>query len=74
MKEKHYLEIIEQLTLDESLEKLPRIVRLEVADETEARKLLPKYEPAFAGLKYVKRVHIHRHAAGGHGACRVAPL
>ena len=74
MNEICYLEIIEQLTEDESLTKEPQTVRVQVKDEAEARALLPKYEPDFKGLNYIKRFHIHKHAAAGGLPCKVIPL
>ena len=58
---KKYLEIIEQLSEEEMLEKQPQIVRLEVKDETEAKSKLKEYEPAFKGLKYTKRILTQKH-------------
>jgi len=74
MKEKYYLEIIEILTEEESLEKQPQIIRIEVESEEEAKKLLPQYEPLFAGKNYVKQLHICRHSLKGNKPCEVKSL
>ena len=58
---KNYLEIIEQLSEQESLEKQQQLIRIEVKDEIEAKKKLAEFEPAFAGLNYVKRMLTQRH-------------
>lgn len=58
---KKYLEIIEELTEEEKLEKQPQMIRIEVEDEAEAREKLKIFEPAFEGLNYVKRILIQKH-------------
>jgi len=70
----NYLEIIEELTEEEGFEKKPQIVRIEVKDELEARKLLPKYEILFKGLKYKKQYHIHKHSKEGNAPCEIKKL
>ncbi len=74
MKIRYYLEIIEQLSEEEMLEKQPQIVRLEVKDETEAKEKLKEYEPAFEGLKYKKQLHIHKHSKDGNLPCEIKNL
>ena len=74
MQVRHYAEIIEELTEDELLTKEPQMLRVEGKDETEARQLVEKYEPMFAGIKYKKQIHIHRHAATGGKPCRIIKL
>lgn len=58
---KKYLEIIEELTETEMLEKKPQIVRIEVQDEVEAKNIVKEYEPAFIGRNYQKRMVISKH-------------
>ena len=60
---KKYLEIIENLTEEESLEQQPRMLRIEVKDETEAIAQAEKYEPVFEGLNYEKRILTQNHYA-----------
>ena len=74
MKVRYYAEIIEELTEDELLTREPQMLRIKCKDETEARQLVKKYEPTFAGIKYRKQVHIHRHAATGGKPCRIIKL
>lgn len=59
-----YLEIEEQLTPDDAIIKQPQMIRVVVASKDEAVSKLPTYEPAFAGLNYVKRVHYCNHDVG----------
>ena len=73
---KNYLEIIETLSEEESLEKQPQIIRLEVKDEIEAKKKIAEYEPAFKGLNYKKQMLTQRHwvDADKNQPCVVKPL
>lgn len=59
-----YLEIEEQLTPEDAIIKQPQLIRVAVASKDEAVNKLPIYEPAFAGLIYVKRVHYCDHDTG----------
>jgi len=52
-----YLEIIEQLTDEESLLKQAQIIRIEVSSKEDAINKLSIYESAFEGLNYIKRYH-----------------
>lgn len=61
---KTYLEIQETLTEEEQQVKQPQSIRIEVADKAEAISKLSKYEPAFKGLNYTKRVHYCGHEDG----------
>jgi len=65
MVEHRYLEIIEKLSDEETLEKQPQILRVEVKDEEEAKKVLPDYEPLFADKSYKAQYHIHYHSKEG---------
>ena len=58
---KQYLEIIEQLTEEESFIKQRQEIRIEVSSKEEAINKLDIYEPAFEGLTYIKRLHICYH-------------
>lgn len=72
----NYLEIIEILSEQESLERQSQIVRIEVENEVEAQTLLKKYEPVFTGLNYVKRILTQRHFEDSdrNQKCSVEPL
>jgi len=61
---KKYLEIIEQLTDEESLIKQAQEMRLEVDSKEEALTLLSTYESLFDGLNYIKRLHTYYHEEG----------
>jgi hypothetical protein len=61
---KQYLEILEQLTEEESIVKQPQTVRITVASKEDAIEKLDVYEPAFIGLNYIKRYHICKHEEG----------
>lgn len=75
MAEHRYLEIEEQLTEEEQLEKQPSIVRVEVKDKAEAEKVYPDYEVDFEGKKYKVKYHIHFHSAkGANRPCEVEIL
>jgi len=74
MKIRNYLEIIEQLTEEEMLEKQPQIIRIEVKNKTEAKTKSKQYESVFKGLKYKKQFHIHKHSKGGNIACEIEKL
>lgn len=62
---KNYLEIIEQLSEKESLEKQPQIIRIEVKDKIDAIKKLADYEPTFKGLNYKKQMLTQNHYEDG---------
>ena len=74
MKERLYLEIIEQLSDEELLFKQPLFLRIEVSSEEEAREKAKEYEPLFEGRKYTKRLHIHRHSPSGNIPCEIKEL
>ena len=61
---KLYLEILEQLTDEESLTKQAQTIRIEVSSKDEAISKLTTYEPDFEGLNYVKRYHKCYHEEG----------
>ena len=66
MAEEHrYLEIVEQLSLEDLQDKQPAMMRIEVADEDEAREKYPDYEGLFSGKKYLVKYHVHRHGDCG---------
>lgn len=67
-----YLEIEEQLTLEQMATKQPQQLRIQAASKEDAINKLPLYEPAFAGLRYIKRVHYCNHDAGN--ACIVEAI
>lgn len=54
---KQYLEIIEQLTLEERKIKQPQFIRIEVISKEDALSKLSIYEPIFENLNYQKRLH-----------------
>lgn len=59
-----YLEIEEQLDPKDTLIKQPQQIRVQVASKEDAIIKLPIYEPAFASLVYIKRVHYCNHDTG----------
>ena len=59
-----YLEIIEQLTEEESFTRQPQTIRIGVATKQEAIDKLPLFEPLFVGKSYIKRLHTCYHAEG----------
>jgi len=59
-----YLEIAEQ-TDPMSSGRVPMVVRIDVADKTEALAKLPAYEPLFTGKTYVKKLITCNHDIGG---------
>ena len=61
---KQYLEIYENLTPEEKRVKQPQQIRIEVSSRDEVITKLGIYEPAFAGLNYVKRYHKCYHSEG----------
>jgi len=60
---KYYLELFEQIGKGKI--KVPKIVKLEVKDLTEAKEKLKTEESAFTGLTYIKRFHICHHSENG---------
>ena len=54
----NYLEIIEELTEQEAEERLPQMIRLEVADEDEAR---AEYETRKAEVSFPHTAKMHGH-------------
>ena len=59
-----YLEVIQELTEEESLTQEPQMYRRKVASKDEAKALYAKLKElgVFDGFKpYVARVHVHRH-------------
>jgi len=74
MKERLYLEIIEQLSDEELLYKEPLFLRIEVSSEEEAREKAKEYEEIFKGRKYIKRLHIHKHSSSGNIPCEIKEL
>jgi len=69
---KKYLEILEQLTDEESLIKQAQAVRIEVSSKDEAISKLSIYEPEFEGRNYIKRYHICNHEEGQ--SCEIEEL
>ena len=58
---KYYLELVEELTVEEALTKWPQTVRLEVKDEAEAMTKAVDYEGIFKIFgNYKKQFHTHR--------------
>ena len=53
-----FLEINEELTMEELQLRVPQMVRILVSDKAEAVKELKTYEPKFAGTKYKKFLHV----------------
>ena len=59
---KLFLELIEILTEEEAIAGIqPQTIRIEVANEEEAREKLASFEPLFQGRKYTKQLHICGH-------------
>ena len=52
-----YLEIIEQLSLEQKQTVQAQEIRIKVDSKDEAISLLSTYEPIFEGLNYIKRLH-----------------
>lgn len=67
MKENYYIEIKQQLTLEQAKIWQPIEVRKLVIDETEARQILPNLVQALGleGETYTANLHICRHEDGG---------
>ncbi len=68
---RQYLEIIEQISPEEQLNRLPQEIRIEVSSKEEASNLLQVYESLFNSLNYVKRLHTCNHPDQG---CTVEEL
>jgi hypothetical protein len=58
----NYLEILEELTEQEAEERLPQMIRLEVADEDEARAEY-KTRKAEVNFPHTAKMHGHEHKA-----------
>ena len=61
---KQYLEIIEQLGVEEIFEEQPQQIRIEVTSKQDAIDKLSLYEPLFEGRTYIKRLHTCYHVEG----------
>lgn len=59
-----YLEIAEQTDTSTS-GRIAMVVRVDVADKTEALAILPTYEPSFTGKVYTKKLVTCNHDIGG---------
>ncbi len=71
----NYLEMIEELFEEDLLEQQPQIVRIQVKDEEEAKKLFPKYESLFKDRSYKVQYHVHFHSKDGNNIpCKIKIL
>lgn len=61
---KIYIEIIEILSDEDLLTKLPKEVRVEVISEIEAMEKFSQLEALFIGKKYIKQIHFCGHEDG----------
>ena len=66
-----YLEILEKLSEEESLERQPQQFVKEVSSREEAIKLYNQIKPIFSGISYVARIHYHKHSREGNEQCQI---
>ena len=74
MSEVVYLEVIQELTEEETLTQEPQMYRRKVASKDEAKALYAKLKElgVFDGFKpYVARVHVHRHGETANQPCEI---
>ena len=71
---KQYLEIVEQLTEEEKLEKLPEMIRVEVTDEADAKTKMEELKNKVRNSKCYLHMHYHSTDATKNKPCELKEL
>ncbi len=61
---KMFFEMEQLASEEELLTTQPQFIRIALESESDADKYLKQFEPIFAGMKYVARIHYCRHDEG----------